>query len=374
MSFGEILIVGAGAAGVEAALSVRAQAPRLSVTVVAPGPEIVYRPWLVHLPAGDRQVRYPLKALAEAAGFRLLQSPAKQVDLDGRTVRLADGTALGYERLVLAAGAPADRRRVPGSAGHALFPCDSDDAVRFADRVRELREGVITVVLTGERPGPGLEYAANLALLLRRVGSARRRLRVVDDRPRLMAPFGAKASRWVQRLLTSRGASVEAGTPVAAVEPDGVVLADGRRLDSQLTAVVGPLRGPDLGLPPQLTTPNGFLRTDDRLHLAGHPEVTVIGDAVQLASAPDLPKSWVFARRQAATAAANLAAESTGAPARPFDLTAARRLAAVSLPDLGGTTVLVRSGRLLARGRLPLLLRNRLDRQNLRAIQQTART
>ncbi len=366
--FDEILIVGAGAAGVETALSLRSRAPQLLVTVIAPTDEVVYRPWLIHLPAGGREVRYPLAALAEQAGFRLRRGWVQQVDPGRSLVRLTDGRAVGYQRLVLAAGAPADRRRIPGSAEHALFPCDSEDAVRFADRVRELRDGVITIVLTGERTGPGLEYAANLARLLHHNGSSRLRVRVVDDRPRLMAPLGAMASRHIERLLTSRAASVEVGTPVAAIEADGLVLADGRRLESRLTAVVGPLCGPDLGLPPQLTGQDGFLRTDDWLHLSGHPEVTVIGDAAELASAPELPKSWVFARRQAVTAAANLAAEAADAPTQPFDLTAARRLAAVNLPDLGGTTVLVRSGRLLARGRLPLLLRTRLDQRNLRAI------
>ena len=94
----------------------------------------------------------------------------------------------------------------------------------------------------------------------------------------------------------------------------------------------------------------------------------MVGAAVCITTAPELPRTWAQATRQAATAAGNLAAEATGQSAKPFDLPAARRLAAFNLPDLGGTALLARGGRLIATGRLPHLINRRVDRKNLRSV------
>ena len=70
-----------------------------------------------------------------------------------------------------------------------------------------------------------------------------------------MAPLGSRASTYVHRLLTSRGAEIHANASVATIDPDWLTLADGNRLTNDVTAVIGPLRGPELGLPAAVTDP-----------------------------------------------------------------------------------------------------------------------
>ncbi len=61
----------------------------------------------------------------------------------------------------------------------------------------------------------------------------------------------------------------------------------------------------------------------------------------------------------------------TSSSPAPLDLRRARRLAGLSMPDVGGRTVLVRNRRVLASGAWPLRLRYRLGRSYLRRYSPT---
>src|SRR6266540_2346918 len=75
-----------------------------------------------------------------------------------------------------------------------------------------------------------------------------------------------------------------------------------------------------------------------------------VGDAATVPGEP-WRKSWQLAIRQAPVVAANAAAELAGTAPRPFDSRVARRLSRISLPDVGGTALLVVNRRLLQIGR-----------------------
>jgi len=133
--------------------------------------------------------------------------------------------------------------------------------------------------------------------------------------------------------------------------------------------------GPDLGLPAAVLDPRGFVTADQALRIRGYANAFVAGDALHLpVPGVALPKTWGMARLQAATVAANIVALLTDPdhPPAPFDLRRVRRLAGLSMPDVGGRTVLVRKGRALASGAWPLRLRYRLDRSYLRRYRPTA--
>lgn len=50
-----ILIVGGGFGGVETAIPLRSRASQVSITLVTKAPHLVYKPWLVYLPAQRKQ-------------------------------------------------------------------------------------------------------------------------------------------------------------------------------------------------------------------------------------------------------------------------------------------------------------------------------
>ena len=109
----KVLIAGAGVAGLEAALALRALGENhVAVELVSPETEFVYRPLAVAAPfrMGEAR-RFPLRLLAEAAGAELTRASVRSVDEAHHMVVTSDGEALRYDALLLALGA----RPVPTS-------------------------------------------------------------------------------------------------------------------------------------------------------------------------------------------------------------------------------------------------------------------
>src|SRR5881628_1772323 len=100
-----LVIVGGGFAGLEAAVQIRTLRPSREVALITAGPSLVYKPWLIYVPAGRRrfaEVCIPLAPLAARYGFQLIDDRVDQIDLDARRVGLAKGRVIDYSQLLLA--------------------------------------------------------------------------------------------------------------------------------------------------------------------------------------------------------------------------------------------------------------------------------
>jgi NADH dehydrogenase FAD-containing subunit len=226
------------------------------------------------------------------------------------------------------------------------------------------------VIMAGERPGPGLEYAGWLARAAQARGlTGRLHVQVVDDRESLRARLGDSAMDIVAGFLARRGPTLIRGQAVRAVHAEGIELENGMAWDSVLTAVVGPLRGVDLALPAPIVDEQGFVRVQPAFQSESQPDLFAVGDAMRFSTGSVLPKSWMMTRRQAPLVAQNLVAHARGQDLSHFDVEKARKRSGLVIPDCGGQTVMVllKKRRVLASGRWPLLLRSMVDRRSLKA-------
>src|SRR5215467_6800639 len=115
----DFLLIGGGCGGLEAAIHLRKLVPDAMITIVNPMPYLIYRPWLIYLPAQHRrfeELKISLQKAATAHGLNLVIDTVKQLDHQNQRARLSNSEVIKYRFAVVATGAPADRERIPGSA------------------------------------------------------------------------------------------------------------------------------------------------------------------------------------------------------------------------------------------------------------------
>jgi NADPH-dependent 2,4-dienoyl-CoA reductase/sulfur reductase-like enzyme len=117
-SAGRVVVVGGGYGGATAAKYLRLWSDgRVDVTLVEPNTEFVSCPLSNLVLGGSRQladITTPYDNLARRHGVRIVRDTALAVDPDKRVVRLASGSELPYDRLVLSPGVDFIWSALPG--------------------------------------------------------------------------------------------------------------------------------------------------------------------------------------------------------------------------------------------------------------------
>ncbi|MFJ2608511.1 NAD(P)/FAD-dependent oxidoreductase [Streptomyces sp. NPDC087425] len=218
-----VVVVGASAAGLAAAETLRREGYDGAVTLVGDEAQVPYdRPPLSKqfLSAEWTADRLPLRAPADLAALGLdlrLGVAASGLRTDARTVRLADGVELPYDGLIIATGVRA--RRLPGEGAHVLRTLDDARALR-----ERLVPGLRLVIV-----GAGF-LGAEAAAVAWRLGA---RVTLLEPAPVPLAhAVGTEVGGLLTRAHLDRGVDLRCGVRVAEVTEDGVRLADGEVIDA----------------------------------------------------------------------------------------------------------------------------------------------
>lgn len=234
----DVLIVGAGHAGAQAAIMLRQSKYEGSVALLGDEPELPYeRPplskdYLAGEKTFERILIRPEAFWAERAVTMLPGRRVVAVDPAAHTVATADGGTIGYGRLIWAAGGAA--RRLP-CAGGDLAGVHTVRTRADADRMLGELAGVSRVVVIGGGY-IGLEAAA----VLTKFGKSVTLLEALD---RVLARVAGEAlSRFYEAEHRAHGVDVRLGVGVTALEGEGgrvtgVRLADGSLLPADMVIV-----------------------------------------------------------------------------------------------------------------------------------------
>ncbi|MER6187536.1 FAD-dependent oxidoreductase [Streptomyces sp. NPDC001652] len=228
-----IVVVGASAAGLAAAETVRREGYTGPLTLVGDEPLAPYdRPPLSkQLLSGEWQPeRLELRTAADLAALGLdlrLGVRATGLELTGRTVRLADGSAVPYDGLILATGVRP--RRLPGEGAHVLRTLD--DALTLRDRLGPGRRLVVV--------GAGF-LGAEAAAVAWRLGAE---VTVLEPAAVPLAhAVGAEVGQMLSRAHLERGVRLRCGVTVTEVTEDGVRLASGEVVEAdEVLVAIGSL-------------------------------------------------------------------------------------------------------------------------------------
>lgn len=285
-----ILVIGGGFAGFWAAVAARRVAgSRTSVTLVSPEPALVIRPRLYE--ARPETLGVDLEPLLRKVGVGFVRGEASGLDTAARTVTLAAGDRLAYDRLVVATGSRMRRPPVPGAA--AAFSVDTQgEAIAFDRRLAEIANTVAAPTIAVVGAGfTGIELALELRdrLLAHGADGAAERLRIVlIDRAAAVGPeLGPGPRPEIQAALEAANVELRLGAKVRALAADRVELADDSVLfadDSVLAAdavvlATGMAAAPFAAQVPGARDALGRVEVDVALRAPAAPEVFVAGDA-----------------------------------------------------------------------------------------------
>jgi 3-phenylpropionate/trans-cinnamate dioxygenase ferredoxin reductase subunit len=246
----DVLIVGAGHAGAQAAILLRQHGFAGSIALVGAEPDLPYErpPLSKDYLAGDKPVERmlirPAAFWAERDIELLLGCRIVGIDPEAKTAAAHDARAFGYGRLIWAAGGVPCRLSCEGAAlgGVHIVRCRSEvDAIRGeldqVDRVAVIGGGYI-----------GLETAAVLNKLGKRVV-------LIEAMDRVLSRVaGAEISRFYEAEHRARGVDVRLSAKVERIEgterASGVRLASGELIKAEMVivgigigAAVEPLEG-----------------------------------------------------------------------------------------------------------------------------------
>ncbi|WP_067896518.1 NAD(P)/FAD-dependent oxidoreductase [Nocardia vaccinii] len=272
-----IVVLGAGYAGAFSAgyLARQLHPDDFEVTVVNAEADFVERLRLHQLAAGRELPHRPLAEVFAGTGIRLRVARVTDVDVEHRTVTVADGASidrLEYDTLLCALGSTAADHGVPGVHEHAFHVAARTPALRLRARLDELGEEGVVLVVGGNLTA--IEAATEIA-------EAHPGLRVsLATSGELGGWLGTKARRHLQRAFDRFGITVHEHTTIERVEEAAAIATGGTVLASDATVwaagfVVHPIAAAS-GLEVE---PNGQITVDRHMRSVSHPDVYVAGDS-----------------------------------------------------------------------------------------------
>jgi NADH:ubiquinone reductase (H+-translocating) len=277
-----ILIIGGGFAGFWAAVAARRVADRRAeVALVSPEPMLEMRPRLYE--AKPETLAIPLLPLLRKVDVTFVRGKAIQLDTVAKTVTLAAGERLIYDRLVVATGSRMRRPPVPGA--EAAFSVDTQvEAIAFDRRLSEIARNVAEPTIAVVGAGfTGIELALELRdrLLVHGADRAAEQLRIVlIDRAETVGPeLGLGPRSAIEAALAAAGVELRLGAAVRTLAADRVSFADDSLAADAVVLATGMTASPFAAQIPGARDGLGRAVVDTVLRAPAAPEVFVAGDA-----------------------------------------------------------------------------------------------
>jgi sulfide:quinone oxidoreductase len=313
----DVLIAGGGVAALEGALALRDVAgERVSVTLMTPSREFVYRPLTVREPFSFGVAeRYPLDEIARAVGASLITDALHSVDPAARIVRTESGAEHRYAALLLALGA-----RIRARYQYATTIDDRHLDEQLHGLIQDVEGGYVkrlAFVVPPRMAWPLPVYELALMTGARAYDSnVELAITILTPEQAPLAVFGDAATAAVTQLLAERQIEVITSAHCEIPQPGRIEVSPaGREVHADRVVALPELAGPAIaGLP---VVADGFIPIDDHCRVRGLAREFAAGDAVDF---------WIkhggVASQQADTAAAAIAAlAGASVEPRPLQLT-----------------------------------------------------
>ena len=408
-----VVVVGGGAAGLQLATQAGDRLrPRAHVTLVERSRTHLWKPLLHAVAAGSMDPgKHELNYLAHAHAHHFdyclgdmigLDRAAHLVrigaSLDDEGREITPARTLSYDTLVIAVGSVTNDFGTPGAATYAVPLETPEQAARFNRRLvnaclradsqeGEIRPGQLHVAIIGAG-ATGTELAAELHHTIREVvGQGLNRIEPVRDvrivlieaADRILPALSERIAGKAQEMLTDIGVDVRVNSRVSEVMADGVRLADGTVIPSELVVWSAGVKGPDFlrDLGGLEVTGSNQLIVLPTLQTTRDPDVFAMGDC---AATPrpgfdtPVPPRAQAAQQQAGHLFKQLGRRLDGVPLKPFHYRDFGSLVSLGRNHTVGTLMARTASNLFIEGFLARLMYRSLYKMHERALHGTVQT
>jgi len=293
-----VVIIGAGFGGLQAAHALR-NAP-VDLTVIDRNNHHLFQPLLYQVATAGlspADICVPIRfTLRKQNNTEVLLAEVTGIDLQEQRVIIGD-RSISYDYLVVATGARDNyfghddwEHFAPGLKSvvdatilrrNILLAFEAAEMETDPEKVRAL----LTFVLVGAGP-TGVEMAGAIAELahkaiasdFRHIDPKTARIILIEAGPRILPTFPEALARKAQQALQHLGVEVRIGTPVEAVDENGVVAA-GSQIAAKTVIWSAGVKASAAGqwLKAEVDR-GGRVKVSEDLSLPGHPNIFVIGD------------------------------------------------------------------------------------------------
>ena len=336
----QVIIIGAGFGGLEAAKKLACKDVRL--TVIDRTNYHLFQPLLYQVATAalsPADIAAPIRGiLSKCKNVEVVLAEVESVDVETRKVKTKD-QVFDYNYLILATG-----------ARHSYFGHDEweklapglkslEDAVElrrrillafeFAERTTDeaARKAAMTFVVIGGGP-TGVEMAGAIAEIsrytlakdFRSIDPSEARVILIEGTPRLLAAYPPDLSERARKQLIELGVDVRTGARVTDITESGVKL-DGEFIPCRVKIWAAGNNASFVGKTLIASVDRvGRVIVNDDLTIPGHPEVQVIGDLANFShqTGEPLPGVSPVAMQQGRQAARNILRMIRGEKPQPF--------------------------------------------------------
>lgn len=331
-----VVVIGAGFAGLNAAKTLKRAA--VEVVVVDRRNFHLFQPLLYQVASAalnPSDIAYPIRSVFRRQGnlSSVILASVVGTDLPAREVILDDGERVGYDYLIVATGASHSYFGRADWAELAPGLKTLEDAVamrqriltafEMAERYPERAAELLTFVVVGAGP-TGVELAGALMEIavhalnreFHRIDPSGTRVVLVEGADRVLPVYPEDLSASARRQLEAMGVEVVTGEMVSVIDPQGVTMSSGQRIDAATVLWAAGVEASPLGsMLGGETDRSGRMQVRSDLSHPQHAEVFVVGD---LATIPGVPGVAPAAIQMGRHAARMIIGDLRGEERKPF--------------------------------------------------------
>ena len=302
-----VVIVGAGFGGLWAVKHLKG-AP-VDITLIDQRNHHLFQPLLYQVATASlapSEIAWPIRSmLRDRKDVTTILATVTGIDALRRAVRLADGSTVPYDTLILATGAR------DSYFGHdeweALAPGlkTIDDATAIRGRILlafeaaereadpERQEALLTFAIVGAGP-TGVELAGTIADLahdtlpndFRAIDTRNTKVLLIEAGPKVLGAYPDDLSQYARRALEKMGVEVSLGAPVSRIEPNAITFGERRVEAHTIIWAAGVRASPAAEWLAAPADRSGRIIVEPDLSVPGHRDIFAVGDTAAV-NAPD---------------------------------------------------------------------------------------